>query len=384
VLALAIVVTAVLVVVVVVVARSGGEETSVVPLAASVGSSSETSVLLPMGHLDDPADTFWELFIRPAGGSSWVLRTPPGVADNGGLVAALPPVGPLVTGFLPSFDLTFSPLAQSSDSGRTWSTGQLPQALAPVADGLAVAPGGGRLALVSGRTGRTVLSSTGSLSTWRPAASARTLGRTASGCKATAVTAVAFDASGRAQLGLACSAPGRIGVAASPVSGSSAPVWSEVGPALPAGPDGTATVIRLEGTSTGTRGLARVTAGARTGLVAFWNEGATPQWVESQTLPVPSGWRVQATATGGTGQPVTVLLASGHRRRVEQVDQGGRTWVALPAGPADAGAVSTIGGETDVLVSSGSRLAVWALPSGARSWVRTATVRVPIQYGSSG
>jgi hypothetical protein len=244
-LALAVVVTVALVVVVVVVARSGGSGTPVEtapppPLAASASSSSETSVLLPMGHLDDPANTFWELFVRPTGGSSLRLRTPPGVADTGGLVAALPPIGPQVVGFLPSSDLTFSPLARSADVGRTWSSGQLPQALARLADGLAVAPDGQLLALVSGpsRSGRTVLSSSGSLSTWRPLVSTRTLARSAPGCRVTAITAVAFDASGRSQLGLACSTPGRIGVAEPSTSGQPAPVWSEVvQPSPPAGPE---------------------------------------------------------------------------------------------------------------------------------------------------
>ena len=32
--------------------------------------------------------TFWEVFVRPATSSTWRLVTPPGVADNGGLVAA--------------------------------------------------------------------------------------------------------------------------------------------------------------------------------------------------------------------------------------------------------------------------------------------------------
>jgi hypothetical protein len=390
-LALAVVVTAVVVVVVVVVTRSGSQGDSAgpvrarLPLAASAGAPAETSVLLPMGHLDDPANTFWELLVRPSGGSSWILRTPPGVADNGGLVAALPPVGPLVAGFLPSFDLTFSPLARSSDAGRSWSSGQLPQALAPVADGLAVAPEGSLLALVSGPapTGRAVLSSSGSLSTWRPVVTTRTLDRARLGCGTATITAVAFDASGESQLGLACSTPGRIGVAELPRSGSGSPatVWAEVGPTLPAS-QGRATVIRLEGTGAGSTGLARVSTGTTTSLVAFWSRGTTPQWVESRALPVPAGWSVQATATG-VEQSVTVLLASGRRRRVEQVDGPGRTWVALPAAPAGAGAVAATGGETDTFVSNGSRLAVWALPSGSASWVRTASLGVPIQYGSS-
>ena len=47
----------------------------------------------PHGPPDDPANTFYQLFERAAGASTWSLATPPGVADNGGLV-----VGPSVDG----------------------------------------------------------------------------------------------------------------------------------------------------------------------------------------------------------------------------------------------------------------------------------------------
>ena len=45
--------------------------------------------------------------------------------------------------------------------------------------------------------------------------------------------------------------------------------------------------------------------------------------------------------------------------------------------------IAVVGTETDAFVVGGSRLAVWALASGATGWSRTATVTVPIQYGSS-
>ena len=114
----------------------------VVPLPSSVTVAARTSVVLPMGHLDDPANTFWQLFLRPTGGGAWRLETPPGVADNGGLVVSLPSAGPLTAGFLTSADLHFSPLAQTVDGGSTWTPGQLPTALVAVPD-----------ALVRGRSG---------------------------------------------------------------------------------------------------------------------------------------------------------------------------------------------------------------------------------------
>ena len=74
--------------------------------------------------------------------------------------------GPVTAGFLPSADLTFSPVARSTDGGRSWSPGALPTALVRVPDALTVSTSGRLLALV-GEEGQTVLSSPGGLSRWR-------------------------------------------------------------------------------------------------------------------------------------------------------------------------------------------------------------------------
>ena len=71
-------------------------------VAAATTTPVRSTVVLAMGHLGDPANTFYELFERPTGRSAWTLVTPPGVADNGGLVVGLSPAGALTAGFLPS------------------------------------------------------------------------------------------------------------------------------------------------------------------------------------------------------------------------------------------------------------------------------------------
>src|SRR6202034_3958637 len=73
---------------------AGGAGTVSAPAAAisaSTTTPTESSVLIAMGHLQDPSNTFWEVFLKPAGTASWVLHTPPGVASNGGLVLAASP-----------------------------------------------------------------------------------------------------------------------------------------------------------------------------------------------------------------------------------------------------------------------------------------------------
>ncbi len=72
-----------------------------IPLATSVVTPSGTWAMFPMGHLDDPTNTFWEVFALPSGADQWAERTPPDVADNGGLVTAPTSTG-VVVGFRPS------------------------------------------------------------------------------------------------------------------------------------------------------------------------------------------------------------------------------------------------------------------------------------------
>ncbi len=101
-----------------------------------------------MGHLDDPANTFWEEFTLPSGADQWVERTPVDVADNGGLVTA-PTSDGVVVGFRPSADLKFSPLASTSDGGATYTPGLLSDGLANVPDALSVTASGHAAALTS-------------------------------------------------------------------------------------------------------------------------------------------------------------------------------------------------------------------------------------------
>jgi hypothetical protein len=392
-----VVVAVVVVTVVIVVERTGpgrGDSGPGSPASASGGtgallvsgaaSATVSSLVIPMGHLGDPANTFWQLFLRPVGSASWSLRTPPGVADNGGLVAALPPTGPLTTGFLPSADLTFSPIAQSTDGGGSWSPTALPTALVGVPDALTASASGRVLALVR-EAGQTVLSSPAGLSTWNRLVSTGIVAREDPTCRVSAISAVAFGADGQPLLGLACAAAGHIGMVATSVPSSTgdAPEWHDVGPALTTGRAGTATVARLQSTPGGAAGLAVVRSSSASSLVAFWSMGSIDRWVESRPTTVPAGWTLESTMVDDGQRGVTVLLASGSRRQIEEVAGGGSAWTTLPSPPAGTDAVATVGTETDAFVPSGSRLAVWAWSPTSSAWRRTALITVPIQYGSS-
>src|SRR6185437_7970431 len=69
------------------------------------------------------ATAFWQVFARAGNSGTWKLVTPPGVASNGGIVAAAGPADALTVAVRPSDDLTFSPLAATANGGATWSAG---------------------------------------------------------------------------------------------------------------------------------------------------------------------------------------------------------------------------------------------------------------------
>ena len=69
-----------------------------------------------MGGSAAAHNNFWQLFARPAGSTRWKLATPPGIADNGGLVVADAGGRSLITAFRPSQYLDLH--AAGRDPGR--------------------------------------------------------------------------------------------------------------------------------------------------------------------------------------------------------------------------------------------------------------------------
>ena len=216
-------------------ARRGASPPAVaIPLDTTLPTPSGTVAVVAMGLLHDPLNTFWQLFSRAGGEDGWTLVTPPGVADNGGLVAGssgsdrAPPGGSLLVGFEPSQDLVFSPLAQSADQGRTWSAGLVPSGLMAVPDALALAPDGEALALLRPHGGE-VVRSTGATSAWTTLVRAAGLASApgASACGVGRLTAIGFDTAGAPLVATSCSVPGVSGIFE-----STGGRWRLVGPRL--------------------------------------------------------------------------------------------------------------------------------------------------------
>ncbi len=365
---------------------TGSDSAPAIPLASSVTTPRQSTLVVPMGHLDDPTNTFWQLFVRPAGSASWELRTPPGVADNGGLVVDVPSDGPLTAAFPISDVLAFSPLARSEDGGKTWASGVLPTPIVASPDVIAPGMDSGALALVD-EAGETLLSGGADLSTWGSLATTSSIAVAAPDCKVTHLTSVATVGT-TVYVGLACAAPDRLGVAAAVMDpAGTAGVWRSAGPGLTGHAGGTAVVVRLVEGSDGPQGLAEVTAGSTVSEVAFWGSGdpdaTDPRWSQSRPLVLPTGAKLKATAVGGAGgSEVAVLAGTGSSQQVAEIAGPGRPWTALPTPPAGTLAVAVAGSETDAFVVDNSVLTVWESTDG-HAWTRSATVTVPVPYGSS-
>jgi hypothetical protein len=341
------------------------------PLGTSLVTPQGAWAIAVMGGPAGSRNNFWQLFVRPAGAGIWSLVTPPGVADNGGLVAAGGAGGTsLLVGVRPSQHLAFSPLAISSDAGRNWTPGLLDADLADVPDAMAVGTTGRALALL--RDGTIEVAPTASAATagqWSQLTTLDALAASAPGrgCGLAAVNAVSFGHDDTPMAAGSCRRRGTAGVFA-----ASGGTWQAAGPTLPAG---------FGGDQVQVLGLARTSGGdaalllAGPDLLAAWWDGA--RWTVS--APVSAAGGVSASGFG-PGGGVWVLLGGGRAAAVAGAGGSWRTLQPVPAGTATL--APGTGGGYEALAVSGSKLTVWRL--GAAAWAKVQVINVPIVYGSSG
>ena len=351
---------------------------------SSVSTSSDSWAIFPMGDLSQKSNTFWELFHAVPGSSHWTLATPPGVADNGGLVESASD-GAALVGVLPSDLLHFSPLAQSGDGGTSWNPAFLPTGLASLPDALAYGTGapGGAIALTgSGRA----LSASGSLSSWSPLVSPAALARVAPRCGVTTLDAAAILPTGAPLIATGCRRGGQVGVFTR-TTGS----WQPVGWTLGGSLRGAATtVLRLEITGSTTTALVAATRGGHSALVALWRTGNAP-WTASAPLAVSSGHPVLSTSVGAAGALAVLQRSPTGSPIAFDIAPGVRPWSPLPRPPSGTSALAlpatpvTLDAEAiDAFTVHGGSLGVYALSPSGTAWGRVQTSQIPIAYGSSG
>lgn len=369
-------------------AGDAGRSVAVLPMATSVASPDGTSwAAVEMGGSAAQHNNFWELFVRPAGAAKWNLATPPGVASNGGLTTASTGARSVVAAFLPSQDLTFSPLSTTSDSGAQWAaSAPVSPGLAATPDALAAGPGGKMLALTAAGD---VDAGSSLGATWTRLVTAKALVASPAGrgCGLTGLTAVGWTPAGTAMVAGTCSKPGRAGIFTRTGTG-----WQDVGPALP-GSLSRGPVEVLAAATTGTRMTAIIAAGTGSSagasgvaprastavLVAAWSGDGGSTWSLSPSLRAGPGVArsLSIWSDGTTG----IVLAG---RRGETIGWQAGSWQSLPALPAGTATLAQ-GSGTDLvaLAAHASTLTAWQLPAGAKAWALTQTTQVPVPYGSS-
>ncbi len=349
--------------------------TAALPLDTATTTAAGTWATVVMGGSAAQHNNFWQLFVRPAGQSQWKLVTPPGTADNGGLVLAGGAGQALITAFLPSQDLTYTPLTQTSDLGQAWSAlNPLGAALASTPGSLAVQPGTGRLLalLSSGNVDQSARGRT----TWTTVITARALAATAAGrsCGLSELTAAAYTADGMPLLAGACSRRGSAGIFE-----WAGRAWQTAGPALAGAlAQQPVTVLRVSMIGDQIAALLAAGSGQHTSLVAAWSADGSTKWTISP--PLRTGGHALVAESLGSGQTAAIVAAGGQGA----VLAAGR-WQLLPALPPATGVlVPAASGAMDALAARGATLTVWQLSGEQDSWAKEQVITVPIQYGSSG
>jgi hypothetical protein len=344
-----------------------------VPLTTSVTTSAGTWATFPMGHLDDPTNTFWEVFTLPSGGQRWAEHTPPDVADNGGLVIAPTNAGAVV-GFRTSELLSFSPLASTTDGGTTYTPGLLSGGLANVPDALSVSPSGHAAAL----TATQVLTSAAMLSAWQPVTTLAAIGalRAGKACGVRQLTAV-MTTEGGLFVGAACSVPGVVGLFQQ--AGSQ---FVSANLQLPAA-DAKASVevLRIVPYRQGVAALLGVRNGSTTSYLAAWNSApGSAAWILSAPQ-TSAGVLISTAVTSGAGFAV-LTNDSSHALAAAVIAGQGSSWTQLAAPPAGTATISVAAERSDALVVDSATFTDYELTNG--EWVKAQTVQVAIPYGSSG
>ena len=354
-------------------APPGGSDT--LDTSTSVGGT--TWAVVVMGGSVATENNFWQLFVRPAGATRWELATPPGVADNGGLVLAGEAAQAVVTAFRPSQYLTFTPLTETGNAGRSWSSSSVPLrgALADDPNAMAAGPAAGSLlALLT--NGRAEIGAPGGTG-WQTLASRTQVAATTAGrrCGLGQLTAVAFTPAGAPLLAGVCDHPGTSGLFVQ-ANGT----WQSAGPRMPAAIAREQVSVRgLIRTATGN--LAMLTAGtghARTLYAA--QSDTTGSWTLSPPLRLDGAGI--ASLSFGPGGALAVIATNGSAATMTGTGKG---WQSLPDLPPRTVTLAPAGGNgTEALSVNRATLTVWRLEPGRTGWQQIQQIKVPIQYGTSG
>jgi hypothetical protein len=351
-----------------------------IPLAGSIATPDTTLAVVLMGKNDGNFDLFWELFVLHPGTGRWSLVTPPGVADNGGLIVARSNAKNLLVGFGASQGLKFSPLAHSSNNGRAWSPGILGSALLAAPSAMAIGPHRQTLALVDGTPQPILETSTDDIN-WKALVTGQQLDTLPAGqaCGPTSLNAVDIDPQGVILAGASCDRPDTPGVFI-----DSDAQWHLADIPVPDNLiDDNFEVLRLATAGGTTEALAAAVHAKTTQIVAMWSSTTDRPWVLSPPLPLATAEKLVASGTG-PARTQFVLLRVGRSLRGETIAGPGDGWHTLPALPEGTATIAyRPDGHLDALAVDDTHFSAWQLDPNGRTWTQTQSMKVPIPFGSS-
>lgn len=353
------------------------------PLATSLHSSSGTWATLPMGHLTQPLNTFWQLFYRPSGSTIWSDKVEAtATATNGGLVLASATGQPFITGVRPTNLLHFSPLISTTNGGHSWSNGLLPDGLATRPDALAIGPSGHSIALVNHEEDSEVLTSQGDLSTWTTLTTSWTLASTQAGrsCGLASLTAVASFA-GHPIVGASCQRSGVVGLL-----DESDGRWQLDPVTLPASLHGyRITVLTIGQTAYGLTSMLEITDKSHTTLLAAWTT-SSGGWTVSPVFSLMTDEHlVSIGPANGIGLFVLTATPTG-ANRLAVVNGPGAAWKQMPPPPPNTATVAFgtgVNSAIDALTAHDTTMTVWSLSSNSSNWTKGQVMPVKLEFGSS-
>jgi len=344
----------------------------------SLIAGADSWVSVPMGHLSDPLNIFWQLLSRRGEAGHWTLVTPPGVASNGGIALAASP-GSVLASIAGSGSLRFSVLASTTDGGASWSPGLAPGEIPILPSALGMSDGRTLAVLSAGRGSISV--SSGKLKVWRTLVTGAYLARSpaAASCDIGRLTAVTALAGGATIIGTSCRGKG-----AGIFELSTGMAIRSVGPPSPDGV--TSELLRLDVTGTTLHAL-------------IWQAGQNGESLVNAQAPIIGGLRPtighwstlqplflgqsKVIGTAETASGTALVLRTLHGAQMASSLNAAGRWTELPVLPRDTRALSFgPAGQIDAFVVKGAVLRVEV--EGPTGWRLSQQIDVPIEYGSSG
>lgn len=342
-------------------------------LNAGVVDGGVSEVVVPMGHLSDPRNTFYQSFTSLHGGA-WRLSTPHGSGTNGGIVVASPSDGAVVIRqFDQSHVAALSPLLHGQQvllGGRiVGSLAQSPSAVAMHGSTVYLVDAQGSLEELS------MNAQTATVVTTQRQLASSPAGRR---CGVVAITAVAVNRSGQIALGARCDKGGTNAVFVKNRSSW----WLGGAPTTTAN-----AVMRLDAAGDGFTALVR-TAGAAPSVrsIALSGSGAEASPTTAWSPPVGLMYSVVRSSVPDGHGGYDMLLANSTDASATDLAPGS---LAVPIGKhlplsAQGIVIATVGGSqaTEVVEVIGGT-ASFVVPGRQSMWRVIQRVKVAIPYGAA-